>query len=397
MASQGILFLDAHSAISHTAPAHASLFTSLYPQQHRLLRNGEPLADSLLTLAELLGDRGYETGAFVAAGFLRGLADGFDTFEVQGPPSPQATSTLAAARDWMAERAGRRTFVWIHLFDVHQWYVDQDVDPRSAEEARARTPQPADGWAAFLAEAHGVAIGRPGRRREALEAIDRYDGQLLRVDRALEEFFDSLEARAAEEHALWIVTSDHGEGLGAHDFLGHGKNLYEEQLRVPLLLRFPGDGSAGLRIHRPVQLLDLFPTLAELTGGLDPLPSTIGGRSLVPLLRGADLFEERPLFAERRPADRHELESGWDAGKLLSYRDGSWKLILSSAGRLELYDLAADPLELHDRSADEPEVLERLRAELLRRFRQLRADGAAVQTGEIDPEHVKELEALGYL
>jgi arylsulfatase A-like enzyme len=146
-----------------------------------------------------------------------------------------------------------------------------------------------------------------------------------------------------------------------------------------------------------VQLLDLFPTLAELTGGLDPLPSTIGGRSLVPLLRGADLFEERPLFAERRPADRHELESGWDAGKLLSYRDGSWKLILSSAGRLELYDLAADPLELHDRSADEPEVLERLRAELLRRFRQLRADGAAVQTGEIDPEHVKELEALGYL
>jgi arylsulfatase A-like enzyme len=287
--------------------------------------------------------------------------------------------------------------VWIHLFDVHQWYVDQDVDPRSAEEARARTPQPADGWAAFLAETHGVAIGRPGRRREALEAIDRYDGQVLRVDRALEEFFGSLEARAAEEHALWIVTSDHGEGLGAHDFLGHGKNLYEEQLRVPLLLRFPGDGSAGLRIHRPVQLLDLFPTLAELTGGLDPLPSTIGGRSLVPLLRGADLFEERPLFAERRPADRHELESGWDAGKLLSYRDGSWKLILSSAGRLELYDLAADPLELHDRSADEPEVLERLRAELLRRFRQLRADGAAVQTGEIDPEHVKELEALGYL
>jgi len=399
LAEDSVVFSRTLSSSSHTAPSHASLFTSLQPAQHRLLRNGEVLSDDLLTLSEVFRKRGYETVAFTPVKFLNGLAQGFDQF-VSGEVYAPAEEVLGWARDRLAgHRSGKPLFIWIHFFDVHEWYQDHHVDHDATAEVEAAAALQGAELLAYLRREHGVDVDRFPGRQTPEEVANLYDGQLWRLDRELGGFFRWVNDQGQYDGSLWIVTSDHGEGLGNHSFLGHGRNVYNEQLWVPLIIHSADGSFATGRVESGVQLVDVAPTLAELIGGcFEEQPIAIEGRSLVPLLFAPDAaWESRAAFAQRRPVDDKRIKEGWIAGDVFAFQDERRKIIVKTEGAPEVYDLVDDPFEKHDLAVDPSEDQHRLILELRGRYLRMMQQGEAVGDGEIQPEYIDELKALGYI
>ena len=396
LGEEGLVFATAYSSCSHTAPSHASLFTSLQPAQHRVLRNGEELHESLPTLARLFRDQGYRTAAITTTSFLKGLDSGFDHFHHETRYHP-AKILLDRAAEWIRSRETReKLFVWIHLFDVHEWSRDDHVDREALEEVRDRGPS-GETLLDFLGREHGTDLDFGGAK--VRRAVDRYDAQILSADRGLALFYDAMTSDGLARDALWVVTSDHGEGLGNHRYMGHGKTVYDEQIRVPLLFYFADRRFTPRRLPGLARLVDVAPTLAELLGtSFDGGTIPAVGRSFLPLFEDPEAaWDVRTVFAQRRPADDLRLRQGWIPGEVFALRTERYKLIGHSGAENEVYDLERDPFELENLAGNGSAELERLLAGLERSYRALVAQGEHVGAGEINPEYVEELRALGYL
>jgi arylsulfatase A-like enzyme len=399
LGSDSVVFHNALSSSSHTAPSHASLFTSLYPAQHRLLRNGEVLSDRLVTLARVFQETGYATVGFTPVNFLNGLSRGFDEFR-SGEVYAPAAEVLSWASEWLQGRdASAETFVWIHLFDVHEWYMDKHLDQNALESLKSAARLSGDDLVEYLHEAQGLPHGDFPGRHGAVKTIERYDGQLSSVDKQLGQFFAKVKGMGLYQDSLWVITSDHGEGLGNHGFLGHGMYIYNEQLHVPLMVHSADGRFRAARIETQVQLVDLAPTLAELVGTtFENQPIPINGRSLVRLLHDPTAgLEPVAAFAQRRPADEKRLLEGWPPGDVFAFQERGRKVIVSTEGKTEIYDLQVDPFEHTNLAEGTSEDVTAVVDELTRRFARLTSQGELVGDGEIQPEYVDELKALGYL
>ncbi len=397
LGARGVVFARAMSSSSNTAPSHASIFTALEPVQHGLQFNGQPLGEAH-TMAQMLTDRGYESAAFVGTTFLDTVARGFGHFDGvkrgSKPPFRAAPETLARARAWLEapERRGRQ-FLWLHFYDVHENYnfalpFHQDV----LDEVRRPLPD--------RKSLESYWIGTTGLRQEDLgdysrEVLDRYDIGIRIVDRALERFAATLAEQRRD--VLWVVTADHGEGLWTRGHKGHSAYVYQEQLHVPLIVQWTAAGWPRRRVDGLVRLVDLLPTVAELTGGPVEQVVEMAGSSLVPLLSGAErrgtaswAFSQNraPRGSERYPDDE----------ALFAIQDRRYKLILHSRSPHELFDLTVDPFE-RDNLADAPPPDAARAASTLRRiFAAVRATAVpGTQPAELDPALVRDLRALGYL
>jgi arylsulfatase A-like enzyme len=403
LAGRGLRFETALSTSSWTPPAMASVMTSLYPRDHAVthglvrtdaLIEQEILADTLSTLAEQLQDAGYHTfGVSTTAHLTReqGFAQGFDRFEYLDFSNARA-ARQALLRHRIEIRRCQRAFIWIHLFDPHDPYIPhtpwaQGFEPRiiGLRDLRLR-----------------------GTLREIREMWDREampkDPALLQV-RALQAAYDSEIRQMDGELALLFaeldlgpntivaLTADHGEAFFEHGHLGHGQNLHEELVRIPLIVA--GPPPLGLRgvVRSPVSLLDVMPTLLELAGA--PAPPRAAGTSLLRTAseeragRGAP---DRPLFAEVWDQDPGSSHRVW---KMI--RKGHEKLLLRvGADDTLLFDLAADPEERHDQSGSRPERRAGLLAEL---EAWIRSGGKAVRSRTIalNEETREKLRALGYV
>jgi arylsulfatase A-like enzyme len=399
LAAGGVVFEHAVSSSSHTAPAHASIFTSTYPAHHRVLVNGAALAEGIPTLAGLLTDGGFETAACPSVRFITGVTGGFGS--VDGQVSEQlrhrpADETVDAALRWLDERPSRRRFLlWVHLYDAHQ--TDEKHHPPAAELERMQTDSRERGadlreyWTAL----HGV-----GTTDELAQRIDRYDAQIAFMDAQLRRLFERVEKGAGR--TLWVITGDHGEALGDHDYIGHGQHLYEEQLRVPLILY--GGGLPPGRRDALVRHVDLLPTVLELAGL--PAAVEVEGRSLVPLLRRrATPPPALYAYSQRRPP--HERPAylrppyppdwDWEPGLVIAARNERYKYILHSAGEDEFFDLEHDPRELRNLIDEEHAAKDELARWLTEKYKAMIEHPLTDQVGEVDPRYVEELKALGYL
>ncbi|HVS17055.1 MAG TPA: sulfatase-like hydrolase/transferase [Planctomycetota bacterium] len=361
LADEGVVFEAAQSPVPMTQPAHTSLFTGQYPGRHGVRDNaGTMLTDEAVTLAEVLLDAGYQTGAVVAAKVMAaptGLDQGFEFYDDHFPVesldslSPKlerrAREVRLSAQQWLTERDRARPFaLFVHFYDVH---MPHDPPP----VFRERYP------------------GRP------------LDGEIAFVDRNLEALLEQLEVEGELERTLVIVLSDHGESLGEHDEDEHGLFLYEATSHVPLIVRLPGaDAPRGVRVATPVTLVDVMPTVLELLGLETPAGD---GLSLVPLLAGGELAP-RPVLGETL----YPLFYRWAPS--YSLRDEHWKFIL--APRPELYDLRRDPTELENLAATQAERAQGMRVALERHV-ELWKDrgGTAEAVGNLS---LQELAALGY-
>jgi choline-sulfatase len=399
LADRSVVFDQVFASCPLTAPSHASLFTSLQPAQHRLLVNGEVLDDQLLTIAQLLSQQGYRTAAFTPVKFLNGLAAGFDHFDSSEAYEP-AEAVLARAFEWLEETGvDEKSFVWVHLYDVHEWFRPKHLRREAVRWVIENAELKGGRLRSWLGEHHGLPADLPEWKVSIMTAINRYDGQLYAVDRALESFYGKLGAGDLLDGSIWFITSDHGEGLGNHSRMGHGHYLYDEQIRVPLLVHSPTGRLKTGRVSSIVRLVDLAPTIADLTGSsMETQVIPIVGRSTVPLLHGRlAQWKATEAFSQRRPANNKLLREGWLPGEVYATRSIDRKLIINTEGSCEYYHLGVDPFEVNNLcDPSEPDV-----AELIRRltgaFAAMRSQGESMHSGAAAPEIIDELKALGYL
>jgi arylsulfatase A-like enzyme len=357
------------------------------------------LSPQIPSLVFVLADAGRETAGFASVRFLRELSAGFETWDAdvptgRRPPYRYAEETLNAALRWLGERDPTRPFLlWVHLYDAHEHGSHARTAPRHLGDMTSDSTRYQQELLTFIRTRHGF----PGPEWHG--NFDRYDSQIALMDAQLARLHAAVEEATPGARTLWVVTADHGEGMGNHDHWSHGKHLYGEQLRVPLIFH-ASDGSLGpARIGKLVRLVDLLPTLAELTGAGLPQDAAIEGRSLLPLLLDTARagWSALPAFAQRRPPDDRRRQDGWADGLVLAGQDERYKYILNTAEGDELYDLMADPLELDNLLEARPAVAKRLREGLARKYEALVADRRAGDDAAIDESHLEELEALGYL
>jgi arylsulfatase A-like enzyme len=344
LASAGVRFTHAYAQAPNTPRSFPSIVTSRLPSQVAWgadFHNFPPVNDENLTIFELLRDSGLHTTGFASHFYFssgRGATQGFVEFDNQDAKTIAESNTdiasprivpraLARLRSLAAEK--KRFAMLVHLFEPHSRYVEHPEFP-----VRSR----------------GV---------EGLE--EKYDWEIAYVDRWVGELVDGLAAAGVADDTMIVVFSDHGEAFGAHRFGGermffHGQTLYDELLRVPLIVH-----ARGLRpgvVDTRVMLTDLAPTLAELIG-VSPPPMFLG-RSLRPALGGEPL-PPRPVTAEVLPAPswKHDLKAFIDEeGKKIIYR--------ISDNVYELYDLTRDPDELSNLAAREPALLARMKERITR-------------------------------
>lgn len=402
LAAQGVRFQHAFSHMPTTAPAHASLLTALYPFEHDVRKNGEQLDASFLSVGDLLGQAGFETAAFVGVRFLqRCLRHDFDHFDVavtEGRNYRVASETIDATLDWLGEKTPQdRLFVWIHLFDPHEHWENTPAPPEYLELMALRTPQEQETLFAFLRDFHDLRPRQLQPGRSAVQRILRYDAQIRFADRELERLYRAVAEQGLARDSLWIVTSDHGEGLGNHGYVLHGRYLYGEHLRVPLIFHAPRQGFPRRTTAALAQHVDLLPTLADLMGlPAEPAGYRLRGRSLRPFLEGAEDGSPVYVFAQRRPKEKDR--PSFEDGDLYSLQDSRFKYIHRSVGQSEFYDLAEDPLEKRNRIGIDSPDRDRLRRVLEAEFTPRFHDPVIPQAREaLDDATLEELRALGYV
>lgn len=349
LAMRGTRFANAYAASSWTNPSVASLWTSRYPSQHRVDRFESRLNDAEVTLAERLHGAGWSTAGFI--GNLRltrplGFAQGFDRWAVT-PSDKTATTDRLARRGmrWLARRwasswwrrgSRRPVLFYFHCMEPHSPYSPR----RAARERLGITTDLATRTAVNrkLVSLHWDSLDDG----EVAILRDLYDGDVATLDARLRVLFAALAEQGVLDHALVVVTADHGEEFREHGWMAHGFTLYEPSIRVPLILLGPGI-PAGRVVDQNVSLVDVAPTVLALLG-LDAEPR-FEGRSLVPLLAGAggepvDIVVELARASAIPPTAEHRAALVRGRAKLIARYDPSPTWLLN-----ELYDLARDPGE----------------------------------------------------
>ncbi|UCF34917.1 MAG: sulfatase [Phycisphaerales bacterium] len=412
LAAQSIVFDQAFTPMSHTLPAHVSMVTGMHPATHNVLTNGWQYTGSFPTLAERLGQLGYARAGFVSGFPLNrdcGMARGFDVYEDTGRDEqghiPKIPGDLATARaiEWLKRRPKSPIFLFLHYFDPHTpFFVPPNTQRPFSVDQPLREYMQALGVADV--DINDIFVrGAVQLNYQAVPdlaaAINEYDNQVHHVDRLIGHTLTALGRLGYLRNAFLIVTSDHGEGLGQHHYYSHGLYLYEEQLRVPLIVRRFGGNWPAKRIPSTVSPLDLVPTVLELLG--QPEDPQLHGRSLLPLITGTEQAPAgRWLLAQRRKFPGDKLQTWGRFASEMPLRavrgDDNLKYFLEGDGTEQLYDLATDPLETENLAARRPGDCERLRA--LLEGLQTRYESAAIEAGEeMDEETMRALRSLGYV
>jgi len=415
LAARGLRYDEAITPLPETVPAHAALFTGLHPLRLGVLSNGHPLPAAARSLVQTYAEAGYDTAAFVSSFAVArhaGLDRGFRIYDDDFSPGPPGLSRLwsvrLASRLWLRlgdptdlpsllERSAPQTlaralrfveahrarpfFLWVHLFEPHAPYEPHGMP---GFEANGRPGAPRVDHRAILSNEAAFTYD------EALVARLRalYAEEVAYTDQQVGAFVSAVELTLPE--APWIaLTADHGESLGEHGIFMNHHGLYDEVLRVPLILVPPEPLDQGRLQGGQVRLMDLGATLVGLAG----LPALPGdeGQDLLAGPHDTPDTDRSCLLVGRTGA-------ALDRGALLGYRApsvdrlGLFKFIApTDGGAPELYFLQDDPAEAHNRAPDEAAAVQRLLAHL-----QTEQAEAAAPAAEMDPAVVEGLRALGY-
>jgi arylsulfatase A-like enzyme len=356
-----------------TLASHASILTSLLPLHHGAsTARRTRLAPGVTTLAEVLRAEGYATASWnggVQLDAAYGLDRGFDVYEsarsheAQAPalsgPEDRLRFGVDRAIEWLDGIDGP-FFLFLHSYEIHHPYTP---DP----EFLALFETDYDGEVPEQVPVELLVEVNEGRRTldaaDVAQVVRSYDAELRSADAAFGRLVDHLKQRGLYDRTMIVLTSDHGEEFGEHGQVGwHAHTLYEELLRVPLVLKFPGSLHAGLVYETPARGIDVAPTALAALGV--EVPPSFSGRVLRP---GAPPAEAPPALS------MHDTPLPLP---LWALRVGSWKLRHVPAGEA-LYDLAADPAEAANLAAVHPS-----------RAASLRRTGLSLLAGRPPPEAV---------
>ncbi|HSP96550.1 MAG TPA: sulfatase [Candidatus Dormibacteraeota bacterium] len=375
LAQQSVVFDRAYAAAPWTIPSLAAVQTGRYPVEVGAYTNADTLTENAITLAELFHQKGVATAMFSTHAVLvserGGFRQGFDTVVpehlvplVAGEHKASFAASEPALMAWLEAHAKDPFFVWIHDMSPHL--------PKTDGNPWLTTP----GWG-------------------------RYDAEVRNSDDLIGRVLRKLAELRIGNDLLVIVVADHGEAFGdEHGLTGHQDVMYDEVLRVPLLIGAPV--FEPRRVAEPVELVDLYPTVAALAGL--PVPPEVRGESLVPLLAGTRDARSHPYAFHMRFFFENDDSTHW-----LAVRDGEWKLLAKTPDHghdgppgwdlgdrktyFELYRTADDPGEQHDLFESHPEQVARLRHVFEEWTTSLAAKPARVEADDATREHLR---ALGY-
>lgn len=360
LAQEALLFKNCISSASWTLPAHASLFTGRSPSEHGA-RNGyndkpfglAPLSKEQVTLAETLRDDGYTTAAITGGPALDsgfGLNQGFDFYDdrLSSPLRPLALFKVVSklhptlqvprarsyakeinqlVRPWLKRHYQEPFFLFINYFDPHRPYM-----PKAPYDTMFDGKK--DGIEVNFEDI--LAMRSSLKEDEKRHLLSQYDGEIASLDNHIGILFEDLKSLDLYEESLIIITSDHGESFGEHNLMEHGNSLYEDQLWVPLIIKYPASMAKRGTVEQRVQSLDI---MAEILTVLNlPMPKAIGALPFDGQRREvwAENFRDQSaivLSPERFDKDLKTL-----------YMD-DFKYIWASNGEEELYSLRDDPQE----------------------------------------------------
>lgn len=391
LAARGTRFSRAISQAPWTMPSFASILTGRYPAEHGAYSLTGRLRRKELTLAEVLREAGWSTGAVVSHDFVarkHGFGQGFESFDesqVRGSFAVTSSQVTDRAVDWLRRHRGERFFLFAHYFDPHFRYFDH------AEYPWADAYQ---GW--LRREKVHIYNFRNKRNLMGPDEIrwlsDLYDEEIAYTDREVGRLLDALRELGLEDDTAVVVVSDHGEEFMERGWLGHTINLDQEVIRVPLVMVLPGVDGPG-EVARAVETRAVFPTLLDYLG--------VGDRarpgSLLPAMRGEDDGGGEAVFSMAWLDEWACVQNG-KCMRLSAVEHDGWRLVVDHTRDVtRLYDVRRDPLERDDRSAQEAERLGALRRELDAWEARMTGEAGPEKGADLSDDEKARLRALGYL
>lgn len=388
LAHDSVVYTHAIAPSSWTLPSHAALFTGKFTSSHGARYDPKgPLmiADAIdcppagnqyrargvgkneHMLASILKDKGYTTGAVVGSPWLKrifGLNKGFDYYDddqitsVNGRVASQITSR---ALRWLKESYRKQFFLFLNYFDPHTPYGP-----------------PGEYLYAYLPK----GSLSPGKTMSIEEMNALYDAEILYMDYHIGKLLDNLRQLGLYDSTWIIVTADHGELLGEHKLTGHGKFLFQEELKIPLIIKYPGAETTPRQEDMPLQLTDIFPMILSRLG--IPLPPDIQG-SIPPNIT-------HPIFGEVYPLPAFSPYGDWRA-----IYDGKFKFLWNSKGNNLLFNLEDDPIESINLLKRYPDRAKAMESAINEFISYMPKPGPAGPLQEVDEKTKKALKSLGYV
>lgn len=411
LAGEAVLFEQAYAPSPWTLPSVASIFSATFICEHGVIHDRHRLAEEYETLAERLRSGGYRTlgltgNPYVGADF--GLDQGFDDLRFSRRNDAKKVAPVL-------DRAGDGPFfIYIHNMEPHGG--ERYLGPRQPGFPEVEKPLREELLETFRAYRRLTRVDFAARRepgvtdnsaeqRALMADLDRrletnnhlYDAAVRLADERLGSVIDLLSDRGLWENTLFVVVSDHGEELSDHGGWQHDQSVYEELVRVPLILKLPGKQSISARVAEPVSLVDLAPTILAVAG-LEPELNNASG---IPLTARIDGIGDTgaPVVPALR-INRKKYYRPWKDARgdiNIVVREGEFKAIWNAEfDRTELYDLNTDPRESNDLAAIDPDLADRL-AERAKTWLAACGTGGRSETSGLTDDTRERLRALGYV
>ena len=403
LAEDGVRFDRAYTPIPMTGPSHFSMFTGRYPQEHGARINGVSLPDNSkwLTIPQVLRRFGYTSGAFVSAwplvGRLTQLHRSFDHYDEELERQYQVFHSMRWAEDvtlpalrWLDDNKDKdKLFMWVHYFDPHEPY---NLREEFADPEQIHDPAPAT---AEYSE-------------EIKNRILRYDSEIGYADSHIRRLLDRIDQLGMRDNTLVALLSDHGEGLGEHGFVGHGRWLFESTVRVPWIMRLPGAIKPGSVVAESVSLLDLAPTLLDLAvpefRNETQVSISYAGRSQVAAIAKRSSPESRQIrfvsFEGKKGFIPKWISWAWKPNSGLPFRigklEGRMKAVWTpDEKRFDFFDLSRDPRELQPETLTGADRRYSFERDAFQRW--FDTTNLAESESRLTERDAKILESLGYI
>jgi arylsulfatase A-like enzyme len=336
------LFKTAYVQGNESRVSHASLWTGMYPAQHKFISDKAHLNPEYVTLAEVMKPSGLYTAGFMANGFIDaywGFGDGWDSLHnaIHEETGLKAEDLVKSAKKFFGERGRSPFFLYLGTIDAHvswrahqPWVGKYDPEPYQGPFVKGCSDPQLD---------QIVAGKLKVNERDRVRIVACYDSDISYNDQQFGELLKLLEANGRSDDTMIVLTADHGEEFWDHGRIGHGQSLRQELIHVPMVIYFPPLFPAGKVVEEGVEIVDLLPTMADALGV--KIPTDVQGESLIPLAQGIGAGYPRPAIGSQ-----YELAH--------AMRLGRWKLWVGGSGDTRFTDAVNDLSEEKDVSAARP-------------------------------------------
>ncbi|MFC1666567.1 sulfatase [Candidatus Omnitrophota bacterium] len=389
LTEQSTVFTQAITAGGWTAESVPSILTGTYSFIHGINDWDSRLNSDITTLPQFLKSKGYKSALFTnhSCFSMLDVKDGFDTVEIIEQNDHQLT---IEAIDWLERNRAKQFFVYLHYKGPHVPYKlpssyknkylqdrfrDKKEVPVSKDSSYEYEKYEGEGKIPYIVAENGIS--------NVSYYIAQYDGAISYTDTQIGYLMDNLRKLNLLENTFIVLTSDHGEMLGEHDYYFCHWTSYEEILKVPLIIRFPRLFPKGKNISQQVSLTDIAPTVLDI---LDiKAPSYIQGKTLINLFR-------------KKEASFHPYVYTSSGHETVSIRGEQCKLIRNNIeSDYELYNLIEDPQEQHNLISEKQNKFREFKKILLEVYRKESFSSEDQKTGFLTDEQKDDLKSLGYL